>query len=454
MAFDLEMAYLDAVTAPIVFQRLQFASRDGLLEPGATYTILHPYGESTCVADETGNIANNACRTETGGAGANDFAGALGGTIGPFLTWDTFGDAVGGPPAGYIGNGDSTPHTVEGGPERNFVQVTGPGVNATTNLFNVYGKLAPGPMGSTSQRSINFGSLTAPASGHITYRSVGTQPISVGTVTASGPFAVTANTCNGVTLTTGAQCDIDVTFTPTPGVVSSGAISIADQTGTKVIPLSGKGRLGVATLSKSSVVLADTKIGKDRSDIVTVTNSGDLDLTVAKPRFGGKNRYDYRRGLTPGGCVTGVTLAPGSSCNVRVIFGPRAKGIRSALLTVATSVSLAGTGVGKDRVAPVLKQESPSAGAKRVKRGKDVVAEFSEAVRGVDKGSMRLANAKSGRVVKVKVKKLSGDRWSLTPKSKLKGDTAYRVRLIGSRSGIQDRAGNPLKDATWKFHTR
>ena len=64
MAFDLEMAYLDAVTAPIVFQRLQFASRDGLLEPGATYTILHPYGESTCVADETGNIANNACHRD------------------------------------------------------------------------------------------------------------------------------------------------------------------------------------------------------------------------------------------------------------------------------------------------------------------------------------------------------------------------------------------------------
>ena len=459
MAFDLEMAFLDAVTAPIVFQRLQFASRGGLLAPGGTYTILHPYGTSTCTADASGNIANNACRTEAGGAGANDFAGALAGPIGPFLTWDTFGDATGGPPAGYIGNGDSTPHTVEGGPVRNTVQVTGPGVSASTNLFNVYGKLAPGPMGSTSQRSIDFGSLTAPASSHITYRSVGTQSINVGSVTSSGPFTVTANTCNGVTLASGAQCDIDVTFTPTPGVASSGAISIVDQTGTKVIPLAGRGRLGAASLSRTSVVMADTKIGDERSDVVTVTNTGDLALTVADPRFDGQDRFDFRLGLIQDGCATGATLAPGAACHLRVIFSPRANGIRSAVLNVATSVgtpavTVAGTGVGKDDVAPVLKRRSPREGAKRVKRGRHVVVEFSEGVRGVDKGSFRLANAKSGKVVRAKVKKVSGSIWELAPKGKLKKHTTYRVRVIGSLSGIHDRAGNELKTVTWTFRTK
>ncbi len=456
MAFVLEMAFLDSVTAPIVFQRLQFASRDNLLQPGATYTITHPYGVSTCVADETGNVVNNACRTEAGGAGGNDFTGALGGPIGPFVTWDTFGDAVGGPPAGYIGDGDSTPHAIEGG-IRNFAQVVGPGVSAQTTLFNVYGKLAPGPMGSTSQRSIDFGSLTAPSSSHITYRSVGTQPISVGSVTASGPFTVTGNTCNGVTLTTGAQCDLDVTFTPTPGVVSSGAVSIADQTGTKTINLSGKGRLGVAAVSTSSVVMHDTKIGKKRNGIVTLSNAGDLDLTVSKPRFGGQNRHDFRRGLTQGGCVPGTTLAPGAACNVRVIFAPRARGVRKARLGVATSVgtqvvSLAGTGKGKDRIAPKVVGKSPSSKAKRVKRGKDVQVRFSEEVRGVTKSSLRLTLG-SGKVVKAKLTKLEGgDLWRLDPKTKLKGDKDYRVRLIGAR--IHDRGGNRLASTDWKFHTR
>ena len=457
MAFDLEMAFLDAVTAPIVFQRLQFASRGGLLAPGGTYTILHPYGTSTCTADASGNIANNACRTETAAA-ANDFTSALGGPIGPFLTWNTFGDATGGPPAGYIGDGDSTPHAIEGG-VRDFVEVSGPGVDATTRLFNVYGKLAPGPMGSTSQRSIDFGSLTAPASSHITYRSVGTESIRVGSVTSSGPFTITANTCNGVTLASGAQCDIDVTFTPTPGVVSSGAVSIADETGTKVIPLSGRGRLGVASLSRTSLVLADTKVGDERSDVVTVTNTGDLDLTVTAPRFDGQDRFDFRLGLIQDGCAAGATLAPGAACNLRVIFSPRAKGIRSAVLGVATSVgtpavTVAGTGVGKDDVAPVLKRRSPREGAKRVKRGKNVVVEFSEGVRGVDRGSFRLADAKSGKVVRAKVKKVSGAIWELAPKGKLKKHTTYRVRVIGSLSGIHDRAGNELRTVTWTFRTK
>ena len=131
---------------------------------------------------------------------------------------------------------------------------------------------------------------------------------------------------------------------------------------------------------------------------------------------------------------------------------------RRHFLTVATSVgtqviSLAGTGVGKDRVVPVLKGASPKGGAKRVDRRSDVVATFSEAVRGVDNGSMRLVKAKSGKAVSVKVKKLAGDSWLLDPKSELKKDTTFRVRLNGSRSGIRDKAGNPLKDASWKFHT-
>ena len=479
MAFDLEMAFLDAVDAPIVFQRLQFASRGGVLEPEGTYTIDHPYGTSTCTADASGNIANNACRTEVGGTAGNDFAGALGGPIGPFLTWDTFGAATGGPPAGYIGDGDSTAHKVLGGPVRNFVQVTGPGVLETTDLFNVYGKLAPGPMGSTSQRSIDFGSLTAPATRHITYRSVGTQPIGVSSVTASGPFTISANTCNGVTLASGAQCDIDVTFTPTPGVASSGAISIADETGTKVIPLTGRGRLGVASVSRTSLVLADTKVGEETSNIVTVTNTGDLDLTVAQPSLDGTDRSDFRLGLIQDGCAAGATLAPGAACNLRVVFSPRASGIRSAVLNVATSVgtptvNLAGTGIGTgpatgtgvgtgtgtgsgtststsaDVVAPVLKRQSPAAGAKRVKRGANVVVEFSETVSGVDRRSFRLADAKSGNVVRAKVTNLSGNVWQLDPKGKLKKDATYRVRV---RSVIHDPAGNRLRTTPWKFHT-
>ena len=467
VAFDLEMAFLDVAGAPIVFQRTQYSANGGGLVPNGIYTITDPYGQGTCQADASGAIRNNACRTETGGAVAGVFSDALGGRIDPFLTWDTFGSTTGGPPAGYIGDG-VTPHLITGSPsDFNAVRVEGPGINGScgsgcdqSNLFTVSGKLAPGPMGSTNPRSINFGSLTGSATRHVTYTSVGTAGIGVSSVTGSGPFTVTGNTCNGVTLASGGQCGFDVTFSSTPGVLSSGAVTIVDQTGSKVIALSGKGRLGVAALSTSSVVMRDTKIGRQRNGIVTVANAGDLDLTVSKPRFGGRNRHDFRRGLTPAGCVPGTTLAPGASCNLRVIFAPRAKGVRSARLNVATSVgtrpvSLAGTGKGEDGIAPKVVSKSPSSKAQRVKRGRDVVVGFSEEVRGVDRKSVRLASTRSGKVVRAKVTRSSGgDVWRLDPKGKLKGDTDYRVRLIGARSGIRDRAGNPLADTDWRFHTR
>jgi Bacterial Ig-like domain len=458
ISLDLEMAFAEAGAGQqVVFQRTQYSARPGSLQPNSSYTITDPFGTAQCTSNPAGQIPNNACRTETVVAAGN-FTTAMTGRIGPFLV-----PTVMSPP--YLSDGGA--HPVTGSPTNfNRVEVRGPGISGncgsgcdSNDQFLVLGKLAPGAMGSLDRTTIAFGAQTGPVTQHVNYRSIGTNtPISVGAVSATAPFAVTGNTCAGA-LPTGATCGFDVTFTPTPGVVATGAATVTDQTGTKVIALSGKGRLGVASLSRSSVVLADTKIGKERSDIVAVTNTGDLDLTLAKASFAGKNRYDYHRGLTPGVCLPGATLAPGASCNLRVIFEPRAKGIRSTLLNVATSVgtqsvSLAGTGTGKDRVAPVLKQRTPAKGAKRVKRGENIVAGFSEAVRGVDKSSMRLANARSGKVVKVKIKKLSGGSWRLDPKSKLKADTDYRVRLIGVGSGIRDRAGNRLPNSDWKFHTR
>ncbi len=452
VSLELEMAWA-GIGQPVVFQRSQYAANGGGLVPGDIYTINDPYGTATCTADASGSIKNRDCRTETGG-GANVFTDALGGRVDPFLRWNPITDA----PPGYLGDG-VTPHAVTGSPlNRNFVEVCGETAGCEqTNLFVVSAKLAPGAMGSVDKSAIAFGPVTAPAAQRVTYTSIGTAGIGVTSVTPSGPFTVSENSCNGANLGSGAQCSFVVTYNPTPGVVSSGSVAIADSTGTKTINLSGKGRLGVAAVSTSSVVMHDTKIGKKRNGIVTVSNAGDLDLTVSKPRLGGQNRHDFRRGLTQGGCVPGTTLAPGAACNVRVIFAPRARGVRKARLGVATSVgtqvvSLAGTGKGKDRVAPKVVGKSPSSKAKRVKRGKDVQVRFSEEVRGVTKSSLRLTLG-SGKVVKAKLTKLEGgDLWRLDPKSKLKGDKDYRVRLIGAR--IHDRGGNRLASTDWKFHTR
>jgi hypothetical protein len=108
-----EAAYLDGPTA---FGRMQFTAQG--LVGGATYTVEHPYGTSHFTVDSNGDLkggARAAQREETDGT----FADTLNSPIGPFLRSTSA-------PAGYIGNG--RPTTVTGGPQGNFVRVSGPGL--------------------------------------------------------------------------------------------------------------------------------------------------------------------------------------------------------------------------------------------------------------------------------------------------------------------------------------
>jgi hypothetical protein len=113
--FNVEAAFLD--DTPITFGRIQFTAHN--LEPGATYTVDHPYGQSHFTVDDNGDLVGGrraAQREETDGS----FDGTLSSAIGPFLRSTSA-------PTGYLGNG-VTETTVTGGSVRNTVTVTGPGL--------------------------------------------------------------------------------------------------------------------------------------------------------------------------------------------------------------------------------------------------------------------------------------------------------------------------------------
>ncbi len=132
------------------------------LTDGVGYKITTPSGVETLQTDKTGLIFN----TEDIGIGSpGDFTGALGGGIGPFLTWDTFPtDPALKPDASgkdtYVGDG-ATAHTITGSPYgTNFFRIEGPGINPNptvdacptvsgpladcleTKLFSIQGKVA------------------------------------------------------------------------------------------------------------------------------------------------------------------------------------------------------------------------------------------------------------------------------------------------------------------------
>jgi hypothetical protein len=132
---------------------------------GVDYTFTTLAGVK--VLQTSGKQAGLVFDTEDIGiGGVGDFSGALGGRIGPFLTWDTFPtDPALQPVAGkgtYVGDG-GTPHAITGSPYGsafNLFRIEGPGINPNptvdgcptvagpiadcteTNLFSIQGKVA------------------------------------------------------------------------------------------------------------------------------------------------------------------------------------------------------------------------------------------------------------------------------------------------------------------------
>jgi len=147
--FNVEGAFLDA--DPQTFGRIQFTATG--LEPDATYTVEHPYGTSHFTVGPDGTLVGRtraAQREETDGT----FADTLNSPIGPFLRSTSA-------PTGYLGNG-VTPTTVIGGPLRNTVTVSGPGLPAAVTSTDAAGTVVVTPAGITTDKFVVEGKMFDP----------------------------------------------------------------------------------------------------------------------------------------------------------------------------------------------------------------------------------------------------------------------------------------------------
>jgi hypothetical protein len=235
----------DPATVQATFTRVRF--RVSGLTPGDTYTIDYPWGTKTFTAQA--GVLNINDTVDTGCFGANQatpcsqmpaglgFDAALGGDIDAFLQWDP--NAPGGPaPAGYLGS-FGTPHRAIGSTiGQNFVRITGPGLTATTDLFDIAGKLAgpPTPAAQISPASLTFPSTAlgqSAATQTVTINSVGSAPLTVNAPTLIGTnpadFAIAGNTCTG-NLAVGSSCQITVGFTPSATGGRNATLRITDNT--------------------------------------------------------------------------------------------------------------------------------------------------------------------------------------------------------------------------------
>jgi hypothetical protein len=223
---------------------------------------------------------------------------------------------------------------------------------ASTQVIPLAGTGLGVPAVSLSASTLSFGSQivsSTSAAQTVTVTNSGTATLTLGSITATAPFAQT-NTC-GSPVAAGGICTISVTFTPTTAGSAVGSVSLVDNAANspQTISLTGMGVTApIANLSPASVTFATPQaVGTTSApQTVTLTNTGSATLLIvgitASANFGATNNC-------------GASIPVGGNCSISVTFTPTAVGDLYGTLTVTDNnngapastqtVPLAGTGL-------------------------------------------------------------------------------------------------------------
>jgi FG-GAP-like repeat/Abnormal spindle-like microcephaly-assoc'd, ASPM-SPD-2-Hydin len=238
---------------------------------------------------------------------------------------------------------------------------TAPGIQTGTLTFTDNASNSPqtvsltgtgsGPAVSLTPATLTFSAQpvnTTSTAQTITLKNTGTQTLTITSVTASGPYAVT-NTCGG-SIGAGASCALNVTFTPTATGTETGTVTVTDNAigSPQTVALTGTGSTApLVTLAPTSISFPTTAVGSpSTAQVVTLTNSGNASVSITSITFTGADPGDFSQTNT-----CGTSVLAGKTCTISVVFTPAATGNRSATLSVADSaagspqtVAVSGTG--------------------------------------------------------------------------------------------------------------
>ncbi len=185
----------------------------------------------------------------------------------------------------------------------------------------------------------------------ITLHNFGGSPLKVGAISTSGSNFAETDNCVG-TLSAGATCTVNVTFTPSGAGTVNGTLNITDDSGnlgtTQSVALMGTATAPAVSIAPTSLNFHSQILGTTssaRTVVVTDTGSGPMNVTkiTATGPF-----------IQSNDCGS---LAAGGACSIMVTFAPSALGSASGTLSITDSVgtqnvTLSGDGVGPFTVSP------------------------------------------------------------------------------------------------------
>ena len=241
----------------------------------------------------------------------------------------TFAPNVVGSSVGSLALTDNAPNSPQ------IILLTGTGVGAPAV------SLSPPSLTFATSQAIGTTSTSLP----VTLTNTGGAALIITNVAATGDFAQT-NSC-GTSVAQGANCTINVTFTPTQAGNRYGSVTITDNAANspQTLPLTGTGLSAPGvTFSPPTLTFASQPKGTpSAAQAITLTNSGTASLSITSVVATG----DFS--VTANTCT--ASLAAGGTCSISVEFTPTAVGTRTGTLTVTDNaptspqvVSLGGAG--------------------------------------------------------------------------------------------------------------
>ena len=186
----------------------------------------------------------------------------------------------------------------------------------------------------------------------LTLSNTGTGPLGISGIVLAGAnpgdFAQ-SSTC-GASLAAGANCAINVTFTPSAAGARAATLTISDNDALHpqfVVALSGTGIGPVASVSPTSLTFVGQTGTASAAQTITLSNTGTAPMTVNSYTIAGTNAAQFAQSNT---CP--ASLAAGGSCVISVSFtaaavgaaGPATLTVNVAAPAIAQVVTLSGTG--------------------------------------------------------------------------------------------------------------
>lgn len=211
-----------------------------------------------------------------------------------------------------------------------------PGVSQSVLAAPPTASDGPQPVAQLSARTVNFGVRTfgTTSAESVTLTNVGVAALHLRAIAGlSGNFGVTGTCPTPVTLDLGASCVVTFTFSPSVfGPQQAQAIFVDDASGNQTVALLGQGSASIMVADATQVNFGTVFTGDSATRTLTLTNRGDLGLSVYGVSVVGE-------GLRESDTCMGETLASGAACAVTLTYAPTRAGPLSSDLRVESNAT-------------------------------------------------------------------------------------------------------------------